>query len=132
MRIIGGRFKRRALRAPKGEDVRPTTDRVREALFSSLMPRLPGARVLDLFAGSGALGIEALDPTDMYQFSHGQLFTYATPSNLTGFFGGFEGESKNAGPSTERISRAQKAVATRCTPEPNRRWRRAVRVRILR
>lgn len=45
---------------PKGDRTRPTADRVREALFSSLQPRLPDARVLDLFAGSGALAIEAL------------------------------------------------------------------------
>jgi 16S rRNA (guanine966-N2)-methyltransferase len=46
--------------APKGDDVRPTVDRVKEALFSSLQPLIPGARVLDLYAGSGALGLEAL------------------------------------------------------------------------
>jgi 16S rRNA (guanine966-N2)-methyltransferase len=50
----------RKLQAPKGMDTRPTPDRVREALFSMLLPHLPGARVLDLYAGSGALGIEAL------------------------------------------------------------------------
>lgn len=58
MRVIAGVAKGRRLRAPRG--ARPTTDRVKEALFSSLAPRLPGARVLDLFAGSGALAIEAL------------------------------------------------------------------------
>ena len=50
----------RRLEAPPGEETRPTSDRVREALFSILGPRVEGARVLDLFAGSGALGIEAL------------------------------------------------------------------------
>jgi 16S rRNA (guanine(966)-N(2))-methyltransferase RsmD len=49
----------REVRVPKGERVRPTQDRVREALFSSLAPRLSGARFLDLFAGSGAVGLEA-------------------------------------------------------------------------
>jgi hypothetical protein len=42
------------------------------------------------------VGVEALDPVDMYQYSHGQLFTYATPSNLTGFFGGYEGGTVTA------------------------------------
>ena len=60
LRVIAGRFKGRRLAAPKGEYTRPTSDRVREALFSSLAAHLPGARVLDLYAGSGALGIEAL------------------------------------------------------------------------
>jgi 16S rRNA (guanine966-N2)-methyltransferase len=60
MRIVAGAAKGRRLVAPKGTDVRPTSDRVKEALFSSLQPVLPAARVLDLFAGSGALGLEAL------------------------------------------------------------------------
>lgn len=60
MRIIAGEWRGRTIRAPKGLQVRPTTDRVREAWMSSLGNRIPGARVLDLFAGSGALGLEAL------------------------------------------------------------------------
>jgi 16S rRNA (guanine966-N2)-methyltransferase len=60
MRIVAGAAKGRRLVAPKGTDVRPTSDRVKEALFSALQPVLPAARVLDLFAGSGALGLEAL------------------------------------------------------------------------
>lgn len=60
MRVIAGTAKGRRLSAPPGRATRPTSDRVKEALFSSLQPRLPGARVLDLYAGSGALGIEAL------------------------------------------------------------------------
>jgi 16S rRNA (guanine(966)-N(2))-methyltransferase RsmD len=60
MRVIAGRYGGRRLQAPPGLDTRPTSDRVREALFSILGERVGGARVLDLFAGSGALGIEAL------------------------------------------------------------------------
>lgn len=60
MRIIAGLFKGRILQAPQGMHTRPTADRVKEALFSILLPYLEGARVLDLFAGSGALGLEAL------------------------------------------------------------------------
>ena len=59
MRIIAGLAKGRRIAAPPGDEVRPTGDRVREALFSSLQPLLPGAHVLDLYAGSGALGLEA-------------------------------------------------------------------------
>jgi 16S rRNA (guanine966-N2)-methyltransferase len=60
LRVIGGQARGRRLVAPRGRDVRPTSDRVREALFSILAERLPGAVVLDLYAGSGALAIEAL------------------------------------------------------------------------
>ena len=60
MRIVAGKAKGRRLKVPVGRDVRPTTDRVREALFSTLGPRVIDAQVLDLFAGSGALGLEAL------------------------------------------------------------------------
>ncbi len=59
MRVIAGRLGGRRLDAPDGRDTRPTSDRVREALFSVLAD-LEGARVLDLYAGTGALGIEAL------------------------------------------------------------------------
>jgi len=60
LRIIAGRFGGRRLSAPADPRVRPTADRVREAWMSILSDALPGARVLDLFAGSGALGLEAL------------------------------------------------------------------------
>jgi len=60
LRIIGGRHRGRRLRFPAGVAIRPTPDRVRETLFNWLQPRIAGARVLDLFAGSGALGLEAL------------------------------------------------------------------------
>jgi len=60
VRIIGGRWRNTRLQVPQAEGLRPTSDRVRETLFNWLMPRLPGARVLDLFAGSGALGLEAV------------------------------------------------------------------------
>src|SRR5690554_7493937 len=60
LRIIGGEWRGRRLQFTEIEGLRPTSDRVRETLFNWLMPVLPGARVLDLFAGSGALGLEAL------------------------------------------------------------------------
>jgi 16S rRNA (guanine966-N2)-methyltransferase len=59
-RIIAGEFGGRRLATPAGRLTRPTSDRVREAWMSILAARLPGARVLDLFAGTGALGLEAL------------------------------------------------------------------------
>lgn len=65
MRIVGGKHKGRPLAAPKGSATRPTSDRAREAIFNVIAhgiggPGLGGARVLDIFAGTGALGLEAL------------------------------------------------------------------------
>lgn len=62
MRIIAGRFRRRPLKAPGGQLTRPTTDRTRESLFNLVESRmsLSGAHVLDLFCGSGAIGLEAI------------------------------------------------------------------------
>lgn len=60
MRIIAGRWRGHRIQVPPGGRTRPTADRVREAWMSMLQPELAGARVVDLFAGSGALGLEAL------------------------------------------------------------------------
>jgi 16S rRNA (guanine966-N2)-methyltransferase len=60
VRIVAGRFGGRRLLVPRDGRVRPTADRVRESWMSIVAPELPGARVIDLFAGSGALGLEAV------------------------------------------------------------------------
>ncbi|GAB4235013.1 MAG: 16S rRNA (guanine(966)-N(2))-methyltransferase RsmD [Deltaproteobacteria bacterium] len=60
MRIIAGKWRGRTIRAPRGRSVRPTTDRVREAVFSILGHEVEGSSVLDLFAGTGAMAIESL------------------------------------------------------------------------
>jgi 16S rRNA (guanine966-N2)-methyltransferase len=60
LRIIAGDFKGRKLRSVHGSKTRPTANRTREAIFNILASQIPGSRVLDLFAGTGALGIEAL------------------------------------------------------------------------
>ncbi len=60
MRVIAGRFKGRRLKAPTWAGLRPTSDKLRETLFNILAPRVVGARVLDGYAGTGAIGIEAL------------------------------------------------------------------------
>lgn len=67
LRIIGGEWRGRKLRFPDAPNLRPTPDRVRETVFNWLAPIIHGARCLDLFAGSGALGLEAL--------SRGAVFT---------------------------------------------------------
>ena len=60
MRIIAGEFRGRQLLAPDGDATRPITDRVKQSLFDILAPRLAGANVLDIFAGTGSMGLEAL------------------------------------------------------------------------
>jgi 16S rRNA (guanine966-N2)-methyltransferase len=76
MRIVAGRWKGRRLVAPAGRSVRPTADRVREAWMSIVQPWLAEARVLDLFAGSGALGLEAVSRGA----AHADLVESAPPS----------------------------------------------------
>ena len=60
MRVIAGKCRSLPLKTVPGRQTRPTTDRIKETLFNMLQPYLPDARFLDLFAGSGAIGIEAL------------------------------------------------------------------------
>jgi 16S rRNA (guanine(966)-N(2))-methyltransferase RsmD len=60
VRIIAGLFKGRRLKAPSWDGLRPTSDQLRETLFNIVSPRIDGARVIDGFAGTGAIGIEAL------------------------------------------------------------------------
>jgi 16S rRNA (guanine966-N2)-methyltransferase len=60
MRLTGGILKNRALKAPKGDSTRPTSEKLRQAVFNILQHRIEGATFLDLFAGSGAMGLEAL------------------------------------------------------------------------
>ena len=60
MRVIAGTAKRLQLKTPKGLNTRPTTDRIKETLFNMIATEIPGCRFLDLFSGSGAMGIEAL------------------------------------------------------------------------
>ena len=60
MRVIAGRLKGRRLKAPSWDGLRPTSDKLRETLFNILAPRIEGARVLDGYAGTGAVGIEAI------------------------------------------------------------------------
>jgi len=69
LRIISGKSRGTKLFSPEGEDTRPTLDRVREAIFSMIAEIIPASKVLDLFAGSGAMGLEALSRgADMADF----------------------------------------------------------------
>jgi 16S rRNA (guanine966-N2)-methyltransferase len=66
MRVIAGQFRSRLLTAPQGLGTRPTSDRLRETLFNVIAPRIAGAAFLDLYAGSGAVGIEAISRGAQY------------------------------------------------------------------
>ena len=77
MKIAGGTFRGRPLAVPRGDEVRPTQDRVREALFNMLQGVVAGAQFLDLFAGSGAVGLEALS-----RGAAGVTFVEAAPRHL--------------------------------------------------
>ena len=89
MRVIGGSARGRRLQVPRGRDVRPTPDRVRETLFNWLQGDLDGVTALDLFAGSGGLGIEALSrgAGHVTFVENGRPALAALQENLT-FFGG--------------------------------------------
>jgi 16S rRNA (guanine(966)-N(2))-methyltransferase RsmD len=60
MRVVAGKYRSRLLSAPRGMETRPTSDRLRETLFNVIAPRIEGAKFVDLYAGSGAVGIEAI------------------------------------------------------------------------
>jgi len=66
MRVISGQAKGRKLRAVPGDKTRPITDRVKQALFDILSGNVVGSNFLDLFAGTGSVGIEALSPTTIF------------------------------------------------------------------
>src|SRR4051812_25682340 len=88
MRIVAGKWRGRRIDAPKGDAIRPTADRVREAWMSIVNPWLAGARVLDLFAGSGALGLEALsrgaDVVDFVENAAKSIATIQSNADLLG------------------------------------------------
>lgn len=84
MRVIGGKAKGTNLKSPAGIDIRPTSDRVREAIFSSVQRYIADAVVLDLFAGAGTLGIEALSryANQVYFVDHSQKHIELIKENL--------------------------------------------------
>lgn len=77
MRVISGKARGRRLKEPLGRDIRPTTDKVKESIFNILQFDIEGRRVLDLFAGTGQLGIEALS-----RGAAGAVFVDASPKAL--------------------------------------------------
>jgi 16S rRNA (guanine966-N2)-methyltransferase len=121
MRVIAGTYRSRQLSAPRGTETRPTSDRLRETLFNILAPRIPNCRFADLYAGTGAVGIEAISRgaahvwfTEKSESALASIRTNLKSLNITH---GFTIDEKGTGALLERLAKsAQKAEPTR-TPE---------------
>lgn len=107
MRVIAGQFRSRPLAAPKGLDTRPTSDRLRETLFNVLAPRIGGAVFLDLYAGSGAVGIEAISrgAQEAIFVENAEPALRAIRANLAslGVRGGYSLEARSVTAALERL-----------------------------
>lgn len=114
MRVIAGQFRSRPLAAPRGRDTRPTSDRLRETLFNVLAPRMEGAIFLDLYAGSGAVGIEALSrgAKEAIFVENAETALRAIRANLAslGIRGGYSLEARSAATALKRLAASGKVV----------------------
>ncbi|MBT9332554.1 16S rRNA (guanine(966)-N(2))-methyltransferase RsmD [Paracidobacterium acidisoli] len=114
MRVIAGEFRSRALEAPRGIKTRPTSDRLRETLFNVLAPFLEGAVVADLYAGSGAIGIEALSrgARNVIFVEKAEPALKAIRSNLSalGIRGGYAIEARSVAIALRRMLAAGKRL----------------------
>ena len=114
MRVIAGEFRSRPLAAPKGRDTRPTSDRLRETLFNVLAPRVAGAIFLDLYAGSGAVGIEALSrgAKEAIFVENAEPALRAIRANLSslGIRGGYALEPRAAAAALKRLAVSGRVV----------------------
>jgi 16S rRNA (guanine(966)-N(2))-methyltransferase RsmD len=115
MRVIAGTYRSRQLVAPKGTGTRPTSDRLRETLFNILAPRLEGCRFADLYAGTGAVGIEAISrgAAQVWFAEKAEAALAAIRENLKALkiAGGYVIEERGTGALLERLAKtAQKAA----------------------
>lgn len=114
MRVIAGEFRSRPLIAPKGRDTRPTSDRLRETLFNVLAPRIEGSVFLDLYAGSGAVGIEALSrrAREAIFVDNADPALRAVRANLAslGIRGGYSLEARSVAAALKRLAAAERAA----------------------
>ncbi len=114
MRVIAGQYRSRILKAPPGLDTRPTSDRLRETLFNVLAPRIEGAVFLDLYAGSGAVGIEALSrgAREAIFVEEAELALRAIRANLAslGIRGGYALEARKVTAAFPRLAGAGRRV----------------------
>jgi 16S rRNA (guanine966-N2)-methyltransferase len=117
MRVIAGTYRSRQLSAPRGSATRPTSDRLRETLFNILAARIAGCRFADLYAGTGAVGIEAISrgAAHVWFAEKAEPALAAIHANLKalGIARGFTLEQKGAGALLERLAKAaQTSVST--------------------
>jgi 16S rRNA (guanine966-N2)-methyltransferase len=125
MRVIAGEYRSRQLVAPRGSDTRPTSDRLRETLFNILATRVAGCRFADLYAGTGAVGIEALSRGAAHVFfaERAEPALAAIRANLAALkiTRGFTIEERGTGALLERLAKsAQKNAAATDQPQPLR------------
>jgi 16S rRNA (guanine(966)-N(2))-methyltransferase RsmD len=121
MRVIAGTYRSRPLVAPRGDSTRPTSDRLRETLFNILSPRMEGCRFADLYAGTGAVGIEALSrgAAHVWFTEKAEPALAAIRANLRALKigGGFTIEDRGTGALLERLAKlAQKAASDSVVP----------------
>jgi 16S rRNA (guanine(966)-N(2))-methyltransferase RsmD len=100
MRVIAGTYRSRLLTSPPGDQTRPTSDRLRETLFNILAPRIPGSQFADLYAGTGAVGIEALSRGAAHVF-----FAENAPPALKSLAGGYALEDRGIMPLLQRLAK---------------------------
>ncbi|RSL15729.1 16S rRNA (guanine(966)-N(2))-methyltransferase RsmD [Edaphobacter aggregans] len=109
MRVIAGIYRSRPLMAPKGLETRPTSDRLRETLFNVLAPRIAGSRFVDLYAGTGAVGIEAMSrgAEHVWFAEKAAPAIAAMRANLSALkiVGGYTLESRGVGAMLERLGK---------------------------
>lgn len=114
MRVIAGEFRSRPLIAPKGLDTRPTSDRLRETLFNVLAPRITGSIFLDLYSGSGAVGIEAISrgANQVIFVEKAQPALRVIRANLVslGIRGGYSLEAHSADAAIKRLAASNQTV----------------------
>ncbi|HEY1810588.1 MAG TPA: 16S rRNA (guanine(966)-N(2))-methyltransferase RsmD [Acidobacteriaceae bacterium] len=110
MRVIAGQYRSRILSAPRGSDTRPTSDRLRETLFNVLSQRIAGAVFADLYAGSGAVGIEALSrgAREAIFVEHAEPALRAIRANLSslGIRGAYALEARSVAAALRRLTEA--------------------------
>jgi len=116
MRVIAGTYRSRQLIAPRGSDTRPTSDRLRETLFNILAPRVAGCRFADLYAGTGAVGIEAISrgAEQVWFAEKAEPALAAIRANLKTLkiARGFAMEERGTGALLERLAKAAQKVTT--------------------
>jgi 16S rRNA (guanine966-N2)-methyltransferase len=114
MRVIAGTYRSRQLAAPRGMKTRPTSDRLRETLFNILAPRLEGCRFVDLYAGTGAVGIEAISrgASHVWFAENAEPALASLRQNLTALKIGrvFTLEDRGVGAMLQRLSKLSEPV----------------------